>query len=82
MPRRSQNTLLVPEVMEEEWSALQCVDSCPEVLTQVRLGYVFPGRALKQQECPGSPGPLNPSTFHPPAPSQDSNCLEPGLFRL
>jgi len=35
MPRRSQNTLLVPEVMEEEWSALQCVDSCPEVLTQL-----------------------------------------------
>ncbi|XP_021550407.1 RPA-interacting protein isoform X1 [Neomonachus schauinslandi] len=35
MPRRSQNTLLVQEVMEEEWSALQCVDSCPEVLTQL-----------------------------------------------
>ncbi|XP_030877745.1 RPA-interacting protein, partial [Leptonychotes weddellii] len=35
MPRRSQNTLLVQEVMEEEWSALQCVDSCPEVSTQL-----------------------------------------------
>nr|XP_025720014.1 RPA-interacting protein isoform X3 [Callorhinus ursinus] len=35
MPRRSQNTLLVQEVMEEEWSALQSVDSCPEVLTQL-----------------------------------------------
>ncbi|XP_034845249.1 RPA-interacting protein [Mirounga leonina] len=35
MPRRSQNTLLVQEVMEEEWSALQGVDSCPEVLTQL-----------------------------------------------
>ncbi|XP_027980755.1 RPA-interacting protein [Eumetopias jubatus] len=35
MPRRCQNTLLVQEVMEEEWSALQSVDSCPEVLTQL-----------------------------------------------
>ncbi|XP_007935709.1 RPA-interacting protein [Orycteropus afer afer] len=35
MPGGAQNTLLVQEVMQEEWNALQLVDSCPEVLAQV-----------------------------------------------
>ncbi|XP_011358048.1 RPA-interacting protein isoform X3 [Pteropus vampyrus] len=35
MPGRTQNTLLVQEVMEEEWNALQSMDGCPEVLAQL-----------------------------------------------
>uniref|UniRef100_A0A7N5K4N8 RPA interacting protein n=1 Tax=Ailuropoda melanoleuca TaxID=9646 RepID=A0A7N5K4N8_AILME len=35
VPRRAQSSLLVREVMEEEWSALQSVDSCPEGLSQL-----------------------------------------------
>ncbi|XP_037664284.1 RPA-interacting protein isoform X1 [Choloepus didactylus] len=35
MPGGAQNTFLVQEVMEEEWSALQSVDRCPETLAQV-----------------------------------------------
>ncbi|XP_006863363.1 PREDICTED: RPA-interacting protein isoform X2 [Chrysochloris asiatica] len=35
MPRGAQNTFLVQEVMEEEWDALQSVNSCPEALAQV-----------------------------------------------
>lgn len=46
MPGRTQNTLLVQEVMEEEWNALQSMDGRPEVLAQVRLGYMFLGRVL------------------------------------
>lgn len=37
----AQNTFLVQEVMEEEWNALRSVESRPEALAQVRLGYVF-----------------------------------------
>ena len=33
----AQNTLLVQEVMEEEWNALQSVESCPQAWAQVRL---------------------------------------------
>ncbi|XP_077021956.1 RPA-interacting protein isoform X4 [Tamandua tetradactyla] len=36
VPRRAQNTLLVQEVMEEEWNALQSVDTCPEAFAQVK----------------------------------------------
>ncbi|XP_004483576.2 LOW QUALITY PROTEIN: RPA-interacting protein [Dasypus novemcinctus] len=35
MPGGAQSTLLVQEVMEEEWNALQSVDGCPEALAQV-----------------------------------------------
>ncbi|XP_049716997.1 RPA-interacting protein isoform X1 [Elephas maximus indicus] len=35
LPRGAQNTLLVQEVMEEEWNALQSVDHYPEALAQV-----------------------------------------------
>nr|KAF6458601.1 RPA interacting protein [Rousettus aegyptiacus] len=35
MPGRTQNTLLVQEVMEEEWNALQSMDGGPEVLAQL-----------------------------------------------
>uniref|UniRef100_A0A5F5PJZ4 RPA interacting protein n=1 Tax=Equus caballus TaxID=9796 RepID=A0A5F5PJZ4_HORSE len=35
MPERAQNTLLVQEVMEEEWNALQSMKSCPEALAQL-----------------------------------------------
>ncbi|KAM9209441.1 RPA-interacting protein isoform 2-T2 [Dugong dugon] len=35
MPRGAQNTLLVQEVMEEEWNALQSVDRYPEALAQL-----------------------------------------------
>ena len=33
----AQNTLLVQEVMEEEWNALQSVESWPQAWAQVRL---------------------------------------------
>ncbi|KAM6164393.1 RPA-interacting protein [Rhynchocyon petersi] len=35
MPRGAENTLLVHEVMEEEWNALKSLGSCPEALAQV-----------------------------------------------
>ncbi|XP_057572358.1 RPA-interacting protein isoform X2 [Hippopotamus amphibius kiboko] len=35
MPGGAQNTLLVQEVMEEEWNALQAVESWPEALAQL-----------------------------------------------
>ncbi|XP_016056459.1 PREDICTED: RPA-interacting protein isoform X2 [Miniopterus natalensis] len=34
MPGRAQSTLLVQELMEEEWNALQSMESCPEALAQ------------------------------------------------
>ncbi|XP_019520415.1 PREDICTED: RPA-interacting protein isoform X3 [Hipposideros armiger] len=34
-PGRTQNTLLVQEVMEEEWNALQSMEGCPEALAQL-----------------------------------------------
>ncbi|XP_066219470.1 RPA-interacting protein isoform X2 [Saccopteryx leptura] len=34
MPGVTQSTLIVQEVMEEEWNALQSMQSCPEALTQ------------------------------------------------
>lgn len=82
MPRRAQSSLLVQEVMEEEWSALQSVDSCPEGLSQVRLGYVFLGRVLRHQEGPVSPSPPNPSTLQPPV--RIPAALNPGssIFKV
>ncbi|KAK2497949.1 hypothetical protein MC885_007482 [Smutsia gigantea] len=47
VPGRGQNTLLVQEVMKEEWIALQLEERCPEV----RLGYLFSGRVRQHQEC-------------------------------
>ncbi|KAG8517122.1 RPA-interacting protein, partial [Galemys pyrenaicus] len=35
VPGRMQKTLLVQEVMEEEWNALHSMESCPEALTQL-----------------------------------------------
>ncbi|KAI5280894.1 RPA-interacting protein isoform X4 [Manis pentadactyla] len=35
MPGRGQNTLLVQEVMEEEWNALHLEERCPEVMAQL-----------------------------------------------
>ncbi|XP_038369457.1 RPA-interacting protein isoform X3 [Canis lupus familiaris] len=35
VPRRAQSTLLVQEVMEEEWHALQSMERCPEALSQL-----------------------------------------------
>ncbi|XP_036922165.1 RPA-interacting protein isoform X3 [Sturnira hondurensis] len=34
MPGRAQSALLVQELMEEEWNALQSMESCPEALPQ------------------------------------------------
>lgn len=78
MPGRGQNTLLVQEVMEEEWNALKHLEErCPEVMAQVGLGYLFSETVLQHQECLVSivlifPNPLNPSTHWP---NQDSNCV-------
>lgn len=69
MPRRAQNPLLVQEVMEEEWSALRARDSCPEALTQVRMGHVLPERVLQHREglpcVPWSSGPSHPPSSSP-----------------
>ena len=78
MPRRAQSTLLVQEVMEEEWHALQSMERCPEALSQVRLGSVFQGGCYSTSSAQG---PLCTSLLksseptHPPASSQDSNHL-------
>lgn len=42
----ARNSLLVQEVMEEEWNALQSAKSWPGALAQVRLGYVFLGKVF------------------------------------
>nr|KAF6417019.1 RPA interacting protein [Molossus molossus] len=34
IPERAQSTLLVQELMKEEWNALQSMESCPEALAQ------------------------------------------------
>ena len=84
MPGSAQSTLLVHEVMEEEWSALRSVEGRPEVSAQVRLGCVFSGRGystgLLGVLSPCFPKSSNPAILQPPLSFRTT--LNPGSSTL